>query len=87
MVISNLCGLQPVLSGHFSPCGTQDFIEYLRQKHPSMRFKDLCFEEGGYSRSIVLYMLQEDFDGEEVKKMRRDTTGGACDTHVIRGGE
>ncbi|CAK8994482.1 Dynein axonemal heavy chain 1 (Axonemal beta dynein heavy chain 1) (Ciliary dynein heavy chain 1) (mDHC7) [Durusdinium trenchii] len=63
-----------------------DFIEYLRQKHPSMRFKDLCFEEGGYSRSIVLYMLQEDFDGEEVKKMRRDTTGGACDTHVIRGG-
>ena len=42
---------------------TEDFIEYLQQKHPAIRSEDLCFEpEGGYARSIVLYMLQEDFE-------------------------
>jgi len=41
----------------------EDFIEYLQQKHPAIRSEDLCFEpEGGYARSIVLYMLQEDFE-------------------------
>ena len=34
----------------------------MQQKHSAMRSEDLSFEpEGGYSRSIVLYMLEEDF--------------------------
>ena len=58
---------------------TEDFIEYLQQKHPAIRSEDLCFEpEGGYARSIVLYMLQEDFERPTSSPPKKKSRRFAC---------